>query len=168
MHYCSSSPWCFAIAWFECGAVQWQSDNGCPPAMQKHVPGSGMTSEQWVNEHCCELSVWNNGRSSQIRTVSLLQVIARLGNIQTVNATPVSAYERKDSELRYMRSVLGKQLGMNPFLQFSHQQGLIFCKLATAAFQRTRQESVVYGNLLPVHDDNVQLHNSQRCSRAPP
>ena len=38
-----------------------------------------------------------------------MQVIARLGSLQTVNATPVTAYERKDSELRYMRSVLGMQ-----------------------------------------------------------
>ena len=38
-----------------------------------------------------------------------MQVIARLGSLQTVNATHVTAYERKDSELRYMRSVLGVQ-----------------------------------------------------------
>ena len=47
-------------------------------------------------------SLWWQGRS-------LLQVIARLGSLQTVNATPVTSYERKDSELRYMRSVLGMQ-----------------------------------------------------------
>ncbi len=35
------------------------------------------------------------------------QVIARLGSLQTLNATPVTAYERKDSELRYIRIVLG-------------------------------------------------------------
>ena len=36
-----------------------------------------------------------------------MQVIARLGSLVTVNATPVTAHERKDSELQYMRSVLG-------------------------------------------------------------
>ncbi len=100
--------------------------------------------------------------------MSLLQVIARLGNIQTVNATPVSAYERKDSELRYMRSVLGKQLEMNPFLQFLHQQASSAANWLQLPSNVHVTESVVYGNLLPVHDDNVQLHNSQRCSRAPP
>ncbi len=34
-------------------------------------------------------------------------MIARLGSLLTVNATTVTAYERKDSELRYMRTVLG-------------------------------------------------------------
>ena len=36
-----------------------------------------------------------------------MQVIARLGSLLTVNATNVTVYERRDSELRYMRSVLG-------------------------------------------------------------
>ena len=36
-----------------------------------------------------------------------VQVIARLGSLVTVNAATVTAYERKDSELRYMRTVLG-------------------------------------------------------------
>ena len=36
-----------------------------------------------------------------------MQLIARLGSLQTVNATPVTAYERK--ELRYMWSMLDVQ-----------------------------------------------------------
>ena len=36
-----------------------------------------------------------------------MQVIARLDGLQVLNATPVTPHERKDSELQYVRSVLG-------------------------------------------------------------
>lgn len=35
------------------------------------------------------------------------QAIARLGRLTMLNASAVSAHERRDSELRYMRGVLG-------------------------------------------------------------
>ena len=37
-----------------------------------------------------------------------MQVIARLDGLQVLNATPVTVHERKDSELQYVRSVLGE------------------------------------------------------------
>lgn len=38
-----------------------------------------------------------------------MQVIARLDELQALNATPVTLHERKDSELQYVRRVLGEQ-----------------------------------------------------------
>ena len=37
-----------------------------------------------------------------------MQVIARVDRLQVLNATPVTLHERKDSELQYVRSILGK------------------------------------------------------------
>ena len=42
-----------------------------------------------------------------------MQVIARLDGLQVLNATPVTSHERKDSELQYVRRVLGE----SPVLQ---------------------------------------------------
>ena len=38
------------------------------------------------------------------------QAIARLGRLMMLNASAVSAHERRDSELRYMRGVLGAHI----------------------------------------------------------
>ena len=38
-----------------------------------------------------------------------MQVIARLDGLQVLNATPVTSHERKDSELQYVRCVLGER-----------------------------------------------------------
>ncbi len=38
------------------------------------------------------------------------QVIARLPHLTTLNASTISPYDRKESELRYMRAILGELL----------------------------------------------------------
>lgn len=42
----------------------------------------------------------------------LLQVIARLPHLANLNASDITTYERKESELRYMRAILGELLGV--------------------------------------------------------
>ena len=43
-----------------------------------------------------------------ISKIGTMQVIARLDGLHVLNATPVTVHERRDSELQYVRSVLGE------------------------------------------------------------
>jgi hypothetical protein len=54
--------------------------------------------------------------------VLLAQVIARVGALSVLNASAVTPHERKDSELRYLRGVLGAHIP--PFLV----HGLPYCE----------------------------------------
>ena len=84
---------------------------GLPCDLQGYCPGDGLLLDGVLGVATFDLlsdkSTMVYLRSGSAGKGAPVQVIARLSSLVTVNATSVTAHERKDSELQYLRSVLG-------------------------------------------------------------